>query len=217
MKTLKEYVGKYRVIAYYAFDEKKKKFFFLTSDYGVGEDDWCMPLRVTPRKKDWFDMSRVMIEDNKALVYIANPTTGERIYKELKKVCDILNYEKSDEEANISITCSSLHNSDVMKILKPYKKGSTIMPDSPRNLPDYKLIKDYKLQHPRLKKQLIETLKSKFGKNYKSNIRLVYMRYNEDTGTCIQDLAEESGYLSILDYIDAKNLYKKITEIINKK
>lgn len=217
MNTLKKYIGKYRVIAYYVYNEKNKKYIFPTSKDGVGEDDWCIPLRLTPKKDDWFSMSRLTVEDGALLVYIANPTTGKRIYSDLKNVSDIFSYDITDEEVNIVMPFSNLEKKDVMKILKPYTKGNTIRPDSPRNFPDYKIVKNYETKHTRLKKQLIEALVQKYGKNYKSNIRKVYMQYNNDTGSNIQELAEESGYLSVMDYIDVKNLYKKIMEIVNKK
>lgn len=135
MKTLKKYSGQYRIIGYYVYDNRKNKWVFPTKAEGVGMEDWCIPLKLTPRKDDWFLMSNISFVDDDLCVYIPSVIVGRRILTELKKVCNVIRHEVTDEEYIIFIPSDSLDKKEVVKILKPFVKGRSFSPRSGANLP----------------------------------------------------------------------------------
>lgn len=135
MKTLKKYVGTYRVVGYYVYDSRKGKWVYPKKDEGVGMEDWCIPLRLTKRKDDWFAMSNISFVDDDLCVYIPSLKVGGRIVRELGEVCNVIRCEITDEEYIIFIPDDSLDKKEVVKILKPFIKGRSFSPRSGANLP----------------------------------------------------------------------------------
>lgn len=135
MKTLRKYIGTYRIIAYYAYDTKNKKYYFLSSKDGIGEEDYCIPLKLTPKRDDWFAMSNVSLDGDCLYVYIPSLKKGYNVLRKLKTVCDVISSESSNEEYIIRIPIDSLDNPEVVKILQPMTKGKGLGPKDKRNLP----------------------------------------------------------------------------------
>lgn len=138
MKTLKKYIGKYRVIAPYAWDDKNQKYYFLNLSDGIGAEDYFIPLRITPRKNDWGAMSNVSIDDGELYIYVAGLRAGKSLLENLEKVCEVLSYEISDVEYIIRIPTKYLEDKSVIDLLRPWVSGKSFGPKDTRNLPDTK-------------------------------------------------------------------------------
>jgi hypothetical protein len=135
MKTLRKYMGTYRIIAYYAYDTKNKKYYFLSSKDGIGEEDYCIPLKLTPKLNDWFAMSNLSVDGDSLYIYIPSLKKGYKVLNDLKKTCGVLSYESSSEEYIIHIPIDALDNPEVVKILQPMTRGKKLGPKDKRNLP----------------------------------------------------------------------------------
>ena len=135
VKTLKKYIGKYRVIAPYAWDDKKKRYYFLSAKDGIGAEDYFIPLHLTKRKNDWGEMSNISIDDDQLYIYVGGTKAGGLLLQNLKKVCKILSWERSDAEYIIRIPSECLDNKEVVALLRPWVSGKSFGPKDSRNLP----------------------------------------------------------------------------------
>lgn len=135
MRTLKKYIGKYRVIAPYAWNDNKKCYYFLSSKDGIGAEDYFIPLHLTQRQNDWNAMSNISLDDGELYIYVAELKAGNFLLRSLKKVCEVSSWEKSDLEYIIRIPAKYLENKEVVELLKPWTSGKSFGPKDSRNLP----------------------------------------------------------------------------------
>lgn len=217
IKSLDNFVGKYRVICPYYY--LNNEWTFATEDDGI--DEWCyfIPLNCTKNSGDYYnDYSKLYVydKDNGIMAaYIRSTQIANKFVKMYKKH-GVKFLVRGDDEATVLFPYEIFADGTVQEVLKNMTKGRNIAPKSIKNLPTYNSPQRPKETILTPEKSLLirEMMTKKYGEG-KSIVgyKELYKMFDEKYGINIPKLAKEQE-ITAMQYIDNHDLYDKLMELI---
>lgn len=219
IKPLTQFINKYRVICPYGYDTHTEDYYFLSTEDGIDEWDYFIPLNIHKKSDDWQAVSNLTLSRNgQVLVYITSGTVGRRCYEEIEGLGYTTIGVDLEElsEVIFFMKYEGLFDKKVMNILKPVVSGKSFSPKSYKNLPSYdpKRTQNYKMTNTIEYNIIVNLMVEKYGENkYKLSYKKVYDLFDEKYKVNIRELAGKES-LNPIQYIDKMNWYDKLKEVI---
>lgn len=218
IKSLDNFVGKYRVICPYHINPNTNEYEFMGAEEGVNEWDYFIPLNCTDKQDDWNECSNLYIYDKEngiMAAYIKSTQIANNFVKMYKKYGAKF-LVRGDGEATVLFPYEIFADGTVSDALKIMLKGRNFAPKSIKNLPTYNSPQRPKETILNQKKSIL--LKEKLKEKYRDNkiisaYRELYKAFDEKYNINIPKEAKKQG-ITAMQFIDNNNLYDKLMELI---
>ena len=218
IKSLDNFVGKYRVICPYHINLNTNEYEFMGAEEGVNEWDYFIPLNCTDKQDDWNECSNLYIYDREngiMAAYIKSTQIANNFVKMYKKYGTKF-LVRGDGEATVLFPYEIFADGTVSDTLKIMLKGRNIAPKSIKNLPTYNSPQRPKETILNQEKSVLlkEKMKEKHGdKKMIMAYRELYKAFDEKYNINISKEAKEQE-ITAMQFIDNNNLYDKLMELI---
>lgn len=218
IKSLDNFVGKYRVICPYHTNPNTNEYEFMGTEEGVNEWDYFIPLNCTDKQDDWNECSNLYIYDKEngiMAAYIKSTQIANNFVKMYKKYGAKF-LVRGDGEATVLFPYEIFADGTVSDTLKIMLKGRNIAPKSIKNLPTYNSPQRPKETILDQEKSVLlkEKMKEKHGdKKMIMAYRELYKAFDEKYNINISQSAKEQE-ITAMQFIDNNNLYDKLMELI---
>lgn len=218
IKSLDNFVGKYRVICPYHINPNTNEYEFMGTEEGMNEWDYFIPLNCTDKQDDWNECSNLYIYDKEngiMAAYIKSTQIANNFVKMYKKYGAKF-LVRGDGEATVLFPYEIFADDTVSDTLKIMLKGRNIAPKSIKNLPTYNSPQRPKETILNQEKSILlkEKMKEKHGdKKMIMAYRELYKAFEQKYNINISKLAKEQE-ITAMQFIDNNNLYDKLMELI---
>lgn len=218
IKSLDNFVGKYRVICPYHINPNTNEYEFMGAEEGVNEWDYFIPLNCTDKQDDWNECSNLYIYDKEngiMAAYIKSTQIANNFVKMYKKYGAKF-LVRGDGEATVLFPYEIFADGTISDTLKIMLKGRNIAPKSIKNLPTYNSPQRPKEMILNQEKSVLlkEKMKEKHGdKKMIMAYRELYKAFDEKYNINISQSAKEQE-ITAMQFIDNNNLYDKLMELI---
>ena len=218
IKSLDNFVGKYRVICPYHINPNTNEYEFMGTEEGANEWDYFIPLNCTDKQDDWNECSNLYIYDKEngiMAAYIKSTQIANNFVKMYKKYGAKF-LVRGDGEATVLFPYEIFADGTVSDTLKIMLKGRNIAPKSTKNLPIYNSPQRPKETILNQEKSILlkEKMKEKHGdKKMIIAYRELYKAFDEKYNINIPQLAKEQE-ITAMQFVDNNNLYDKLMELI---
>lgn len=218
IKSLDNFVGKYRVICPYHINPNTNEYEFMGAEEGVNEWDYFIPLNCTDKQDDWNECSNLYIYDKEngiMAAYIKSTQIANNFVKMYKKYGAKF-LVRGDGETTVLFPYEIFADGTISDTLKIMLKGRNIAPKSIKNLPTYNSPQRPKETILNQEKSVLlkEKMKEKHGdKKMIMAYRELYKAFDEKYNINISQSAKEQE-ITAMQFVDNNNLYDKLMELI---